>query len=537
MIDLRRYPQLFARIASISADAIVSVDDELRILFFNRGAEAIFGWAADEIVGQPLDVLLPERYRGVHTRHIVEFGRSDVEAKRMGERLPIAGLRRDGSEFPAEASITKLDADGTLIYTAVLRDISERQRVQETQQFLARVGTALVGSLDLEETLSTVAQLAVPALGDWASVWLEDEEGLRRLQTAYADPSLADAADRLRALVPLLPETHPGREAFRTGASILVEEAHEELLVRAAPEPAHREAMRGLGVASAMFVPLVGRTTVLGVVCHYRSRPGRPFAERDLALAEELARRAALAVDNARLYAAAREAVQAREDVMRIVSHDVGNPLSAILVGTKVVRGGLERGRGADQLVEYVDGIRQSADQIQRLIDALLDVERLHAGRLRLDPVTLPASELVANAISAFRSLAEEKEVELRASGLECEARVRVDPDRILQVFSNLLGNALKYTPAGGLVEIGLDADDARAAFTVRDTGRGIDPADLPHVFERFWQGRRALGRGAGLGLPIAQGLVEAHGGLIRAESEPGRGSTFTFVLPLADAP
>lgn len=524
----------FARIAAISADAVICVDETQTIVFFNRGAELIFGYDAEEILGQPLERLLPSAFRAAHHEHVDAFGHSPTMAKRMGERLPISGRRKNGEEFPAEASITKLEVEGRRLYSAVLRDITSRQRLQETQQFLARVGTALVETpLDYRRLLAAVAELAVPALGDWAVLLTWDEErGLDRFAVIAADPEQAADADAVRADADPVPADHPARAAVEERTSVLIAEVDDDVLERLAPDPALRERFRALGAASAMFVPLVGRTRVLGVLAHFAARAGR-FGEQELALAEELARRAALAIENASLYAEAQEAIAAREELMRIVSHDVGNPLSAIFVGTKVLTRGLEGGQEADALTPHVQGIRSSAGQIQRIIDDLLDAERIQAGRLRLDLETVTAGRLVEEAVERMRALAVEQDVALVAEGTDVAARVTADPARLDQVFSNLIGNALKFTPTGGRVVVRVRVESPDVVFEVEDNGRGIAPADLPHIFERFWQGKKALGRGAGLGLPIARGLAEAHGGTIGARSEQGVGSVFWLRLPL----
>ena len=221
---------------------------------------------------------------------------------------------------------------------------------------------------------------------------------------------------------------------------------------------------------------------------------------------------------------------------MRIVSHDIGNPLSAVFVATRVLRRFLAgETLDRDAIGRHVDGIRQSAEQVQRLIDDLLDVERIGAGRLSLTPEPVATGRLVRDAVDFFSATAAEKGVSLTAEGADADARVAADPDRIGQVLANLIANALKYTTAGGSIVVGVAPGETHAEFTVRDSGQGIEAADLPFVFERYWQGRAALGRGAGLGLPIARGIVEAHGGEISAHSAPGAGSTFRFTLPLIE--
>ena len=522
----------FARIAAVSADAIITVDETQRIVFFNSGAERIFGWPAAEVIGRPLDVLLPARFSGTHPRHVEDFGHSPQVARRMGERLPIAGVRRNGEEFPAEASITKLEVDGRMLFTAVLRDVTDRERVQQAQRFLSRAGSELVSSIDLPRTLATVVDLAVPVLGDWCVLFMVEDGRPRRLALAHADPARTGMAERLRARDRYMPDSHPAQAALESLAPVLLDYVDEETLERIAPDAEHRELVRAMGITSAMFVPLVMRDRAVGVICLYSS--SGPLGEHRLALAEELGRRASLAIENARLYQDAQAAIQAREELMRIVSHDIGNPLSAIFVAEKVARRALDAGPNVEGARQQLDGVRQAGAQIARLIEDLLDVERISGGRLRLDRVPVLVPELVRDAIDTMTPLAEEKRIRLEVDGEPVDVRVMADAHRVQQVFSNLIGNALRFTAAPGTVRVSTRLLDDRVELAVNDTGQGIDPRDLPHVFERFYQGQRPLGRGAGLGLTIARGIVEGHGGEIRAESEPGRGSTFYFTLPVA---
>ena len=524
----------FARIASVSADAIICVDENQNIVFFNTGAERIFGWSAAEVIGRPLSLLLPGRFHSAHARHLDEFGVSPAVARRMGERLPIAGRRANGEEFPAEASITKLEVDGRILFTAILRDTTERERAQQAQRFLSRVGAELVSTIDMQQTLASVVELAVPILGDWSVIYLLEEDALepRRVALAHADPTLADVADRLRAMGGPMPPRHPGREAMNTLTPLLIRDVDDETAERIVPDPARRELARALGFASAMFIPLGLRERSSGVICLY-SR-SRPFDEEQFALAEELGRRASLAIENARLYDDARRAILAREDMMRIVSHDIGNPLSAIFVATKVARRGLESGVPAEQVRRQLDGVRTAGEQIGRLIEDLLDVERIQGGKLRVDLEPVPVAHLLDEGMSAMASLADEKQITLELASTPVDAQVLADADRVRQVFSNLIGNALRFTSPGGRVRVDTRLVDEKVEFSVEDTGQGIDPRDLPHVFERFYQGQRPLGRGAGLGLTIARGIVEAHGGTLGATSELGAGSRFFFTLPLA---
>lgn len=282
-----------------------------------------------------------------------------------------------------------------------------------------------------------------------------------------------------------------------------------------------------------LVVPLVARDRTLGAFILVSSDPERPFAPDDIDLAEELGRRAALAVDNARLYEAARDAVAARDEVLSIVSHDLGNPLSAIRVATRVLDRLLDLGE-VHPAGEQVALIRESTAQMERLIRDLLEIRRIEAGRLRLVCRPEKVSELIEHATRSMHGLAEEQDVRLEkvVSGALPDT-IRVDADRVRQIFANFVGNALKFTPAGGTITVGAEPAEGGVRFWVRDTGPGLEPDDLPHVFDRFWQAQQQGSHGVGLGLAIARGLTEAHGGSVRVESPEGQGCTFFFELPV----
>jgi PAS domain S-box-containing protein len=525
----------FAGIIGIASDAIVSVDENFEITLFNRGAETIFGYKAAEVLGQSLEILLPVRFRGVHAQHLRHFASSHVAARRMGERQEIHGLRKDGTEFPAEASISKLDLFGTAVFTVVLRDITDRKRVERSQRFLAQAGAILASTLDYEKTLSSVAGLTVPELADWSVVYVRDEGGaVRRIEVAHADPTKRELLHEL-LLYPLDPRTpHPVFPVLETGAPEVMSDISDAFLRALSLNDAHYELYRQLGLGSMMVVPLVARGETGGAMGFFSAHPRRYGAD-ELALAQDLGVLSALAVDNARLYRNAREAVQARDDMMAVVSHDLGNPLSAIRIGTSL----LLRTLPPEQLQaggwKHLEFIRQSAQQMEGLVNDLLDVKRLEAGTVTLQVRPVEPGEILDQVLDVFRPIAEGGTIVLDA---RCEGApvVAADPQRLAQVLSNLVGNALKFTAAAGRVTICARGAGDAVLFSVADTGVGIEPEHLPHVFDRFWQARREGRKGLGLGLAIAKGLVEAHGGTIWVESVVGEGTTFLFTVPVAAA-
>jgi PAS domain S-box-containing protein len=530
---LRASEARFHGIVSIAADGIVSVNAEQRIVLFNAGAERIFGYAAADVLGKPLDILLPDRFRAMHSRHMVEFGRGEASARLMGERDEIRGRRANGEEFPAEASISKLTVNGQQLFTVVLRDITHRKRAEETQRFLAEASSMLTSSLDYEGTLRSMATLVVPRFADWCVIYIVRDGEVYRVETAHADPQRAEAARALQRYVLDPSRPHPVFPVIETGEADLIEEVPASLIPSVAQDVEHRDLLRTLGLGSIILVPLMARGQTLGAMAWIRE-PGHPaYGRDDLPLAEEIGRRAALAVDNAALYRQARQAVASRDEVMAIVSHDLGNPLSAIFVGTRLLKRQLESRDGDMKTVRQVDDIRRAASQMEHLIRDLLEINRIEAGRLDVEMQPQSLGALVDEVCRSIEPLAADKSIRLDwTEASRSRLRVQADHDRFLQVMSNLLGNAIKFTPEGGEVSVQVTENGEACTVSVLDTGPGIPMQDLPHIFDRFWQPRRNDRQGVGLGLAIAKGIVEAHGGQIRAENRPDQGAAFHFTLP-----
>jgi len=534
--DLRISEAKFAGILDIAADAIITVDDAQRIVHFNTGAEVIFGYARDEILGQPLERLIPERFRAAHDGHMRRFASGTESARRMGERREIFGLRRGNVEFPAEASISRLATPTGMLFTVVLRDITERKRIEQEQRFLAALGEELARSLDYDATAQLAANVAVPALADACLLDLLDGDQMTR--RVVSDSGSEDARAPLAALAAGGPVGHdsPSRviDVLRTRRAELVADVTDDWLEAHTDDtPNVSAAWRSLGPRALMILPLVTREHLLGALTLVAVGSRRPYGPSDLAFAEEIARRLALALDNARLYHSARTATRARDEVLAIVSHDLQNPIAAISMGASVLR---------DQPPEDAEGRRQllrmiveSTDWMRRLIRDLLDVSAIEAGRLSVERQGEAPATIVAAAARMLGTALTERSIALDVSVPDDLPLVDVDAARIEQVLMNLLGNAVKFTPPGGRITIRATPNASRLEMSVADSGIGIAAEEQVHVFERFWQARHSgRRRGAGLGLAIAKGIIEAHGGRIWVTSVPGEGSTFAFTLPLA---
>src|ERR1035437_6666369 len=365
---------LVAAILSVSADAIICVDRDQRITFFNEGAVSIFGYESEEILGQPLTQLLPERFRSSHGALVESFGRAQVAAsRRMGDRALISGVRKNGEEFIAEAAIAHLPSEIGSVFSVVLRDVTDQRRAQEM---------------------------------------------------------------------------------------------NERLLV-------------------------------------------------------EMER-----------------AVKQRDEMLALVSHDLRNPANAVkmLAGALLPGADLNGPRPSPHVAEHAALMLQAASQMDALIQDLLDSTRLEAGRLRVSPQWSRPEDLVSAAVETLTPLALAKSITLSTNVAPGLPEVYADPGRMNQVLSNLIGNSLKFTPEGGKVTIDGIVDGKFVLFAVRDTGVGIPPADLPFVFNRFWQAKRMNRSGAGLGLAIARGIVLGHGGRIWIESTPGVETAVRFTLPTKES-
>ena len=271
---------------------------------------------------------------------------------------------------------------------------------------------------------------------------------------------------------------------------------------------------------------------VLGVLVFGSSTPSHVYGHDDLRLAKALADRAAVAIENARLYRASVQAAQLRDQVLGVVAHDLRNPLAAILLQLDALtRQPPEPERRSQKPRE---AIFDAVTRMNRLIQDLLDVAVMESGQLTIQPARLSARELIVGAVEAQRPLASSSALELRVDVDRDVAEVWADRDRVLQVLENLIGNAIKFTEAGGRVTAGAASKDREVVFWVADTGTGIAPDAIPRVFDRFWQAIRPGRQGAGLGLPIAKGIVDAHGGRIWVESTPGEGTSVFFTIPKA---
>ena len=442
------------------------------------------------------------------------------------------GRRRFGR---SDAQLLQVVADRIGLGIEYARLYGEAQEAARRAAFAAEASRVLAGSLDVRTTLERLAHLAVPFLGDWCVVVLTQASGaVRQLAAAHVVPEKLDLALRLaedhsmqrRALGPLW-------AVLQCRETQVFQAIDEAFLANLVDSSAELETLRGLGVRSGMIVPLVAHDQALGVMVFAVTESEYRYGSADVAAAEDLARRAALAVDNARLFREAQESTRLRDEFLATVSHELRTPLTPILTWTQLLRPGRQ---DPAMFARAIDAIERSARAQAQLIEDLLDVSRIITGRLRIDVRPMPLWGVVEAAIESMGPAAEAKGILLDVV-LDPQARlVMGDADRLQQVVWNLLSNAIKFTPPGGRVAVRVEQVDDEVRLTVRDTGKGIRPEFAPYVFERFRQADSSTTRahgGLGLGLAIVRHLVELHGGSVSAESAgEGRGATFIVRLP-----
>jgi signal transduction histidine kinase/DNA-binding response OmpR family regulator len=418
---------------------------------------------------------------------------------------------------------------------------AEAEAARERLAFLADASDALAASLDYEETFKTLARLAVPRLADFCIIDVVEEGGaLRQVAAAHRDPVQQEKLACLAAHYPVnLAARHGAARVFQT-RKVESGEMSDEMIEAMFEDEATRELVRGLGPKRFVAMPLLARERVLGAITLVNVDATRACSADELALAEELARRAALALDNASLYAAAHKARAeaerantAKDQFLAMLSHELRTPLTPVLTSLLA----LERDDCvADDLRPSLEMIRRNVELEARLIDDLLDLTRVSKGKIQLNLEVVDAHKLLRNALEICQADVDQKHLTLALDLAAEHVEIEADPARVQQIFWNLIKNAVKFTPKGGHLDLRTSNDDAaELRVEITDNGVGIDPESLPKIFDAFEQGERMRFGGLGLGLAISKALVETHRGRITAASGGlNEGSTFTLVFPLS---
>jgi PAS domain S-box-containing protein len=509
-------------------------DRQYRFQFTNRGNAERFGRTPEELVGKPVaDILGSEAFAAI---------RPYVDRVLAGEEIEFEleiPYQRLGRRFMHCAYAPQRGLSGEVEgWVAVIFDVSERKRLEQSLRFLADASASLATLVDYQSTLQKVAGLAVPHFADWCAVDMVSGSGtLERLAVVHVDPAKIQLARELESRYPDPPDSPYGiTKVARSGQSDMMEDIPDALIEQGARDADHLRLLRALGFKSYMCVPLRGRDRVLGVVTFVSAESGRHYTADDLAFAEELARRAAIAIENARLYAELREADRRKDEFLAMLAHELRNPLAPIRNALHVLK---QPAADATMMRQVRDMAERQVQHMARLLDDLLDVSRISRGRIELRRERIDVAAILGRSVEAVRPLVEERRHELTVSLPGGKVEVDADPTRLEQILTNLLNNAAKYTDSGGHIWLSAAQVGGEVALRVRDTGVGIAPDALPHIFDLFVQAERRLDRssqgGVGIGLTLVKRLVEMHGGRIEASSAgPGQGSEFVVRLPLA---
>ena len=511
--------------------------DSQRINFVSDHVEKMLGYSVDEWLRTPnfwLSIVHAEdRERAAAEAHA-------IFESRVGGVSRFRWLHKDGHAVPVESqSSVILDERGEPAgMRGVTMDITERKAAEERLRFVAEASRVLASSLDYETTLERLASLSVAALADYCLIDLTDADGgVRRVAVSHADPSRQTLVERLREYPPDAEQGVGVAKVLRTGETVSVPEVDDEVIASMTRNEEHATLLRELGLKSFVTVPLTARGRTIGALTFASTRKPRDYTDDDVSYAQEIASRAALAIENARLYKRAQEVNRAKDEFLATLSHELRTPLTPILGWTHMIRSGR---LGEAEVSRGIRVIEKNSQSLSRLINDLLDMSSILSGKMRIERAPVELSSVVREALETVRPQADVRGVALEASLGGASATISGDRTRLVQVFWNLLNNAVKFSPEGGRVFVSLGTDGGReASVQVEDEGQGFTSEFLPHVFERFRQADMGTTRehgGLGIGLALVKSFVEAHGGAVRAASAGvGRGSRFTVTLPALD--
>ena len=527
---------IFEALAESAADAIFTIDARSTILFANAATERVFGYHPSEVVGRNLSALIPERFRERHNAGIARYmssGRRNIPW--TGVQLP--GLRKDGTEVPLEISFGEfVGEDGQRLFSGFMRDVSERVR-QQAEIESARA--AAVGTLREMEQVGRIMDLALaaPTYGqmiaellhglrrelsaDEATVLLVDEE-TNELVVTQTDGIILDPSLRVPVGAGIT------GSVVQTGRPVVVEDTSAVEFVHA---PLREEISSLVVVAMRTAGELVG-------VLHVGTRVTRHFTEQDVRLLETVGARMAGVMARTRQYQftdrrlrRAEESVRSRDEVLSIVSHDLRNPVSTVLMSAALLNDP-EIALAELQVKQQLGVIERAARRMNAMIRDLHDVARIEGGRFKVACRCEDAGAMASETFESFRAQAEAKSLRLECRVAGDLPRVLADRDRIVQALANYLNNAIKFTPEGGSIAlVGERTAEGGVRYTVTDTGPGIPQSEIAHVFERFWQAKRTAHKGSGIGLAIVKGIALAHKGRFGVEST-AQGSSFWLELP-----
>lgn len=531
--DLRRRENEFKMLVENAPDIITRFDRELRHMYVSPTITKVTGLPQEAFIGKTNRELgMSDELCELWEQHI-----NAIFASGQSSSLEFTFSAPDGLHYYEATLIPERTENGQVeTVMSMARDLTAYKQAEARLRFLSDASTELAASLDYEETLQRVAMMLVEYFGDACTIDLvDDQREIRAVAVAHGNPETESLLREIRRLYPVLWQSeHPAARVLRTGQSTIVADIPPSMFAANIYDEKHLRMLRELGPASFLMTPLAVRGRPVGVISLYALEKPRRYTDDDLALIEELARRAALALDNAQLYSEAQEAVRERDAFLSIASHEVKNPLTSLLGRAQLLQRRLGRMSDSARALDDVEIIITQGRRINELLTDLLDVSRLNSGQFSIERTPLDLSALVQHVASAVQLTVPTHLIDVRdGSG---PLIVAGDASRLEQVFHNLISNAVKYSPGGGAITIAMSVEDGRARIDVIDAGLGIPAEALPHLFKRFYRVTRDNAQqisGSGIGLYVVKEIVVGHGGTIHAHSAENVGSTFTVRLPL----
>jgi signal transduction histidine kinase/ActR/RegA family two-component response regulator len=481
--------------------------------------------------GSGLTVLEQVRNSGISTPIVMLTGRGD-------ESLAVELMRAGATDYMPKARLGAESVERSLRNAVRVHQAEkEAARAQEALRFIAGASALLSTTLDYVTTIEQVASLATSYLGHYCAIDIIAEDGtVRRVAASHVEPKRDLIAKELmrRYMFDLdLPMGFP--QVLRTSEPELLPEITDEIRVAIAQDNEHLDLMRRLNLTSYLCVPLVNRGRLLGAMTVGISDGERRYDSGDLALAEELARRAAASVDNARLYEEAREAIRMRDAFLSVASHELKTPLTSLYLHVELLKRRLTRNGGmGEREQESLESVAQQVRRLNKMIELLLDLSRIESGQLEIERQPVDLTALTERMVEEVQRTLERHRLEFTAP--PGPTMIEGDETRLEQVVQNLVQNAIKYSPEGGTVTVGIERQDSQVRLAVRDEGVGIPAEALPNLFDPFFRAEHESARGIGgmgLGLHIVHHIIRAHEGTIGVDSIPGVGSTFVVELPL----
>lgn len=512
-------------------DPILVTDATGKILRVNKQLEMKFGFEPAELLGQSLEILIPEKYRKDHIAHRTAYNIAP-HARAMGAGGQLFGRKKDGSEFPIDVSLNSIEVNQVRQTIAIVRDITDRKRIEDQAKFLAKISKALSDTIDFLERIQRTADIAVESHADLCVISILEGESLNVAAVASNNMQGNNPASNRSSRFKLGDVAQESaRLTINSLAPILVSTATRDFLIEEPDDLSLSCRRTMIDAACYLIVPMISHDRAIGTIAFVMTNSGRHYLTEDLSFFELVAGRCAVAVENAKVYRETQEAVKSRELVLSIVSHDLRNPISTIDMATQVLSDPTLLTRSTQSLL--IQRIRNSATIMEKLVSDLLDFSKVQAGTFTLKTVPISISALLKASIETSAEKLAAKRIRLTTNDLTNETPIHGDFLRLVQVLWNLLGNAIKFTPEDGEISISAVESDNTIHFTVTDSGPGLTHDELPKVFDQFWQSAKTSQLGTGLGLTIAKGIVEAHHGKIWVESKSGEGCRFQFTIPI----